>query len=159
MRLLSSLIVLTLLCAAGCGTTATATYLTDEPMSAPPRAARSVRIFASGPPARPHEDIALIHVDQTRGLNEQGTEVMLDRLKQQAGEMGCDGVVLQGFRDRTGWRGSDSFLALLDPDATTLDATCIVFTEPPRGRPAAVDRGRDYGVAATNQKLDFEQPR
>lgn len=159
MRLASRLIVLTLLCAAGCGTTATATYLSDEPVSGPPRSARSVRLFASGPPARPHEDVALIHVDQTRGLNEQGTDIMIERLKKVGGEMGCDGVVLMGLRDRTGWRDSDSLLYLLDPDMTTLDATCIVFTDAPRVRPAAVERGTSYGVAAVGQNADLEQPR
>jgi hypothetical protein len=72
--------------------------------------------------------LAILEVKQTHGLNEQGTGLMIDRLRRRAAELGCDGVVVGGIRERDGSPpGSDFYL--LDPGATILHGTCIVFTD------------------------------
>jgi hypothetical protein len=114
--------------ASGCGTSVTETYVNGPPGTAIPRSPRSVRIFTSGPPSRPHMDVALLEVEQTHGLNEQGTALMIDRLRERAAQMGCDAVVVGGIRERDGFPPGSGFY-LLDPGATTLHATCIVFTD------------------------------
>lgn len=64
--------LLVLACSA-CGTSVSETYLNDPPATMVPRAHRSVRIYASGPPTRPHMDVAILQVEQAHGLNEQGS--------------------------------------------------------------------------------------
>ena len=94
-----------------------------------------MRIYASGPPARPHMDVAIREVEQTHSLNEQGLHIMMDRLRTRAAKLGCDGVVVGGIRERAG-QPAGSGVYLLDPGATTLHGTCIVFTgNPPAAKP------------------------
>jgi hypothetical protein len=121
-------VLVTALLISACGTSVSETYL-DGPQGTPiPRARRSVHIYASGPPARPHRDVAILEVQQTHGFNDQGTDLMIDRLRGRAAELGCDGVVIGGIRERDGFPPSSGFY-LLDPGATTLHGTCIVFTD------------------------------
>jgi len=93
--------------------------------------ASSVRLYTSGPPEQPHADVAILQVEQAHGLNEQGLDIMLDRLRTRAAQIGCDGVVVGGIRERDGFPAGTTFY-LLDPGATTLHGTCIVFTGKPR---------------------------
>ena len=130
--LLASTIVALALCA--CGTSVSENYINDPPATMAPRPHRSVRIYASGPPARPHMDVAILQVVQAHGLNEQGLDIMLDHLRARAAQMGCDGVVVGGMRERDGFSPGTAFY-LLDPGATTLHGTCVVFTDKP-SRPA-----------------------
>jgi hypothetical protein len=152
----------TLFCAfaaVGCGTFVTPTYLSDTPYATAPRAPRAVRIYASGPPARPHTDLALLRVDQTSGLNAQGTDVMLKRLREQAGAMGCDGVVLLGQRNSGGAHRGEGLADLLDPAITTLDATCIVFDQDDQPADFPMRRSVASASAGTGQRIDGENPR
>src|SRR3954468_19464243 len=77
----------------GCGT-----FVDFTPLNAPPhelhaRAASSVGIFSSGPPrSRAYVDVAVLEAEQTRGLNSQGTALMIQRLREQAAVMGCDAI-------------------------------------------------------------------
>jgi len=145
-----------LLCASGCGTFVTTTLINDGYGAGEPRQPRSIAIFSSGPPATPHVDVALLEAEQTHGLNDQGTDVMLERLREQAGKLGCDGIVLGSFSSRgsdlagTGWEP-------FDPGSTTLHATCIVYRERTRARPAP-PRG-PVDPIAEHQLADFEEPR
>jgi hypothetical protein len=88
----------------------------------------SVQIYTSGSPSRPHKDVALLEVEQTHGLNQQGRAIMLDHLRARAAQMGCDAVVVGGIRERDGAQPGSGF-DLLDPGSTTLHATCIRFTD------------------------------
>jgi hypothetical protein len=112
----------------GCGTSVSETYINGPPGTTIPRSPGSVRIYASGPPARPHTDVAILEVEQAHGLNEQGTALMIDRLRRRAAQLGCDGVVVGGIRERDGFPPGSGFY-LLDPGATTLHGTCIVFSD------------------------------
>lgn len=111
---------------AGCGTSVSHTYINGPQGTSTPRSPGSVRIYASGPPARPYRDVALLEARQSHGLNEQGMDLMLDRLRARAAQLGCDGVVVGGIRERSGSPPGSGFY-LLDPGATTLHGTCIVF--------------------------------
>jgi hypothetical protein len=135
----------------------TATALNGSSWDEPARSARSVRVFASGPPQRPYRDVALLEAEQTHSLNEQGTKVMLDRLRERAGQLGCDGIVLGGFTERDGAPPGSGYY-FLDPGATTLRATCIVYRDAPRARvePPPV---RSTVSVGTRQRFDREDPR
>jgi hypothetical protein len=114
---------------AGCGTFVSATNINPSPRPLRARPPGAVEIYSSSPPSRPHVDVALIEVHQTRSLNEQGTGLMIESLRERAGAMGCDAIFLgamtdhQGAQPGTGW-------ALLDPGATIRQATCIVYRTP-----------------------------
>jgi hypothetical protein len=141
-----------------CGTTVSSTPLNGGASYQAPRPSRSVAIYASGPPDRPYREVALMRVDQTRGLNQRGTDLMLDRLREQAGAMGCDAVVLGGLSDRDGAQPGTIF-HLLDPGATTLNATCIVFRDKRRSPTLARSDSEDREPAALGQRWDGEEPR
>jgi|GEM_PF-3698277 len=114
-----------------CGTSVTETYINGPPGTLAPRDRHSVRLYTSGPPEEPHADVAILQVEQAHGLNEQGLDIMLDRLRTRAAQIGCDGVVVGGIRERDGFPAGTTFY-LLDPGATTLHGTCIVFRGEPR---------------------------
>jgi hypothetical protein len=100
-----------------------------------------VQVIASTPPAEPHVDVALLQVEQQEGLNRQGTDYMIQRLREKAAELGCDAVYLENSSE---YDGDDSYL---DPDAHQLLATCIVFTPPN----AARDQGSETADAQSIQ--------
>jgi hypothetical protein len=118
-----------------CGTFTETTFLNAPPRPLPPRPAESVQVFSAGPPSIPHVDVALIEARQTRSLNEQGTDLMIQRLREQAGAIGCDAIVLGGLADHQGSRDS-----WVDPGATIRQATCIVYADEPE--PVATGVGR-----------------
>src|SRR5688572_28234107 len=120
------LVPLTLL---GCATFVTATPINPPPRPLVPREASSVQVIATTPPAEPHVDVALLQVEQQQGLNRQGTDYMIQRLREKAAELGCDAVYIKHASE---YDGDDAYL---DPDAHQLLATCIVFT-PPGASPA-----------------------
>jgi hypothetical protein len=145
-----------LLFAAGCGTSVTATALNGGP-DLVPRPTRRVQVFASGPPHRPYRDVALLEVEQTHSLNEQGTALMIERLRERAAQLGCDGVVFGGFTERDGAQPGSGW-DLIDPGATTLRATCIVFRDAPMVRTAA-SVSRPATLDGNPQRSDWEEPR
>jgi hypothetical protein len=108
----------------GCSTFVTATQINPPPRPLVPRDASSVQVIASTPPAEPHVDVALLQVEQQEGFNRQGTDYMIQRLREKAAELGCDAVYIKSSSE---YQGEDSYL---DPDAHQLLATCIVFTPP-----------------------------
>jgi hypothetical protein len=108
----------------GCSTFVTATHINPSPRPLVPRDASSVQVIASTPPAEPHVDVALLQVEQQEGFNRQGTDYMVQRLREKAAELGCDAVYIKNSAEH---EGEDPYL---DPDAQQLLATCIVFTPP-----------------------------
>src|SRR6185436_1311871 len=126
----TKLALLAALILSGCGTSVTMTRLRHHEVSTKLPPSR-VEVFASGPPSAPHDDIAILRVEQTHGLNEQGTDLMIRRLRERASEAGCDAIVLGGFADHDG-QPLGSGWELLDPGSTTLTATCIVYREDER---------------------------
>ena len=131
------LLVAAVLFVSSCGTFVTETYLNGTPATVIPRSPDSVQIYTSGSPSRPHADMALLEVEQTHGLNEQGRALMLSRLRARAAQLGCDAVVVGGIRERDGAQPGSGF-DLLDSGSTTLHATCIMFTDKaPPAKPSA----------------------
>ncbi|MDB4982756.1 MAG: hypothetical protein JWM82_3508 [Myxococcales bacterium] len=146
----------------GCGTFVTVTPLNG---GLPPRPEYRVPVdvFSSGPPTRPHDDVALLEVEQTHGLNAQGTDVMLHDLRRRAEALGCDGIVLGGFREHAGGPDGTAW-NLIDPSATTLHATCIVYRDDDHvgtfARARASDQDDDrIASRQRRQRIDGEDPR
>jgi hypothetical protein len=125
--------------ALACGTYVTATPINPAPRPLTPRSPESVEVFASGPPSEPFVDIALLEVTQHEGLNRQGLDFMIERLRKRGGELGCDAVFIKGVAEH---KGDDRALAILDPDARQLFASCLVYThQQPAMTPAPTSSG------------------
>jgi hypothetical protein len=146
---------------AGCGTFVDFTPINDPPHELQPRSTDSVEVFASGPPARQHVDVAIVEAEQTHSLNEQGTGLMIRRMREQAAAIGCDAIVLGGVSDHQGAQPGSGW-DLLDPGATKRQATCVVYedSEPVRPftatRPPVAEPSRP--PTAVRQRVDSEQP-
>jgi hypothetical protein len=139
--------------AAGCGTYATAYPLNEPPRPLAAREPGSVEVYSSGPPARPHVDVALLEVKQYDRFD-GGTPEILANLVMKAAEMGCDGVVIGGQRERDGAPTGSSW-ALIDPGDRTMHATCIVYSGP---APAAVPAPAPTAAPAEG-KISLVPPR
>ena len=127
--------VIGLLVLGGCGTYVETTPLNAAPRALSPRPAEQVEVYSSAPPARAHVDAALIQASQTNGTSAETAE-MVAKIREQAGRMGCDAIVISGASERAGAPGDAH---LLDPGTHLLLATCIVYLEPAQVRtPAAV---------------------
>ena len=110
-------------CASGCALS----YVETTRLNAPPRPlvarpARSVEIYTSSPPTRPHVDVALLRADQANFGTD--TPAMLQSLAERAGELGCDALFISGASERAASRGDLSFL---DPGSHNLFATCLAY--------------------------------
>jgi len=119
--------------------------LNPPPRPLVPREPASVQVLASDAPTEPHVDVALLEVEQQEGLNRQGTDYMIERLREKAAELGCDAVFIKSSS------AYDGHNAYLDPDAREMLASCIVFT-PPNASPA-----RDAAIA-DSQKIRLPPP-
>ena len=129
----------------GCGTWVTDTQINPAPRPLSGRGYESVEVFSSAPPARPHVALALLKVEQDRSTDDHPSELMVQRLRERAGAMGCDVVFI----------GATQELAAPDlvfTGSRTMSATCLVYSQPgdrgtappaPPARRMCVDR-RDF---------------
>jgi hypothetical protein len=118
--------VVSVLVLGGCGTFVQATALNAPPRPLNPRPAAAVEVYSSSPPAQAHVDVALIQADQINGMNAELPE-MIAKIREKAGQMGCDAIFISGASERAG-AGGDAHL--IDPGSHLLMATCIAYLEP-----------------------------
>jgi hypothetical protein len=118
----------------GCGTSVTVTPLTYGMGGRVPKRPSQVEIFATVPPEREYVEVALLKADQNNGWNEQGTELMLLRLREAAAELGCDAIVLTGQGERAPAPYVEGPLPPLDYGSHLLYGTCIAFVPVPAAR-------------------------
>ena len=60
------------------------------------RALDTVEVFASAKPTRPYREVLVIKAQQSSGWSTDSEMVTLDKLRERAAELGCDGVVILG---------------------------------------------------------------
>ncbi len=116
--------ILAALLVTGCGTTLTQTQINNPPHAMTPRPPASVEILASGPPTRPHVDVAILQAQQQAySLDDQAS--MIAQLRETAARLGCDALVINGPDNgsagnrHTTWTLHGYF------------ATCIAYTDVP----------------------------
>ena len=103
------------------------------PTNAPPRPMRprpaaEVEVFQTGVPGRPYVEVAYLEVD----AQTNDPEFLIDQLREEAGERGCEGVVFIGSNDST------SVDATVSGKSTRLQTTkkkgfravCVVYRDP-----------------------------
>jgi hypothetical protein len=134
MRPILSSLILSIPVLVGCGTFVDFTPLNDPPHPLARRTPESVEVLSSGAPTRRHVDVAVVEVEQTHSLNEQGTGLMIRRMRDQAAAIGCDAIVLGGATDHQGAQPGSGW-DLVDPGSTKRQATCVVYDDEPPVRP------------------------
>lgn len=114
--------LLLVLVAAGCGTTMSQTQINPAPHAMAARPAASVEIISSGPPTRPHVDVALLQAQQEAYSLDNNAD-MIAKLREQAARLGCDALVIKG-PDNGSYGDRDNTWTLHG-----YFATCIAYTD------------------------------
>jgi len=121
-----------LVVAAGCGTTIRETVINQPPRAMAARPPESVEMFTSGPPARPHVDVAFIEAEESSSFSTDGTAAMLTKLRQRGAQRGCDAIVVGGLSSRDPGLGDGETWVNDNPKGRKgVYATCIVYSDAP----------------------------
>lgn len=115
--------LLVVIALAACGTSINTVPINPAPHAMVPRPAAAVELFTSGPPqGRAYVDVAFFEAQQQSTLSFDDTPEFFAKLRERAGAMGCDGLVVTGMTNATtGGRHADNIKGSV--------ATCIVFTD------------------------------
>jgi hypothetical protein len=84
---------------AACGTT-----IRQIPTNAPPhpltaRPAESVEVFTATQPQRPFVEVAFFEAQQESAVSLDDQSAVFAKLREQAGQAGCDGLIINGPND------------------------------------------------------------
>lgn len=82
---------------AGCGAHGASVQFvaTNAPPSpVTPRSARDVSVYAHAAPQKPHAEIGMLTVEEN-GAGSASTEALVDKLRDRAGDAGCDAIILE----------------------------------------------------------------
>ncbi|CAN5916941.1 hypothetical protein BH11MYX4_BH11MYX4_60920 [soil metagenome] len=107
--------------------------LNAAPRPMTPRDPDKVTVFQTQRPDRPYVEVATIEV-----VSPNGPTSAMERLRQEAGERGCDALVLTGTKDSTTITATNR--TVTSTQNSGYRGTCIVFTDgdaPPPVAPAA----------------------
>jgi len=114
------------LLAGGCGTTISVTPINPAQRQLRARPPEAVEIFSSGPPPRPHLDIAYLEAEQETHLSFDNTPEFIAMLRSRAADMGCDGLVLGGLTHDADVAAS--VVGNVNASKKGITATCIIYT-------------------------------
>ncbi len=122
--------LVSLLLVAACGTTITAIPTNRPQRVMQPRDPMSVEMFTSGIPQRPYVEVAYLESQQESDMSFDGAPTVLMKMREEAGKIGCDGLIIGGANDAvvgSTFRGNGS--------TTTLRGyrgTCIQWSDAPQ---------------------------
>lgn len=136
-RTRTSVFLLALACAAaGCAATGSFIPTGDPALAREPRPPEQVEVFTAGPPARPFAELGMLEAQQSADYPHlDPPEDLLAQMRREAGQRGCDGLVITGPNDAVVTVTKDE-----KDSVRTLKGfrgTCIVFTDTPSGTPGA----------------------
>lgn len=114
---------------AACGSSIRATEINSAPRPLAARPPESVEIFTSGPPLRPHMDLAYYEARQSSEFSSDDTRELIVKMRVAAARRGCDGLVVGGITHETTRTIFDSHRPTSNKGLT---ATCIVYTDAPQ---------------------------
>jgi len=114
----------------GCGTSVAITPTNTPQAPLRPRTAERVEVFATGIPARPYQEVAMIEARQSSQYSTHDQSAVIAELRKAAGQHGCDAIIVNGSADQVGGGANDTAVSTLKG----YRATCIVWTG---GAPAA----------------------
>ncbi len=96
--------------------------LNASPRPLTPRDPSKVEMFQTQRPARPYVEVATIEV-----VSPQGAESAMEALRKEAGERGCEALVLTGTKDSTTVTATNRMVT--SSQNSGYRGTCIVFTD------------------------------
>jgi hypothetical protein len=114
------LLATTLFAFTACGVSVAETPINQPPAPMTARPSTSVELFTSGPPARPHVDVAMLQADPQSGLANDSTDNLISTLRERAGSMGCDGLVVTQVNNQLVKNGGER---------QTVNGTCIMWSK------------------------------
>jgi hypothetical protein len=114
----------------GCGTAITYTPIASGGGRPYKLHAAQVDLYLSGPPDRPYRDIGLLEAEQETDLSLDDTRDMLHKLREAAGQHGCDAIYVKGAGSNAAPVAGVAFR--YTDSVKTLTATCIRYVEDAR---------------------------
>jgi len=84
----------------GCGTTIRYAPTNPAPRAMVARAPATVEVFTVQRPAQPFVEVGLLEAEQASELSTDDSTTVLAKLREKAGEIGCDGIILTDRTDR-----------------------------------------------------------
>lgn len=112
---------------AGCGTWVDFTATNTPPVVTAPRHAQDVDVYATVPPSVRYVEVGLLEARQQSYLSFDDRAAVLQELRAEAGEHGCDAVVILGTADRVGLISTEDYHYLYTLDGYR--ASCIIYLE------------------------------
>ena len=106
---------------AACATVDT-TRLAESPRPMHPRPAFTVEVYETNRPERPYVEVAVISAQEGELAATGRRDAALDQALEQAGRMGCDGIIVLDEGDP-----APTYDAKHEVQPATLDAMCFVY--------------------------------
>lgn len=129
---------------AACGSSIQATEINSAPRPLAARPPETVEVFTSGPPLRPHMDLAFYEAQQESEFSSDDTADFITKMRKVAARRGCDGLVIGGVTHET----TGAILDRHQPRSNKgMTATCIVYTDSPPPAPAQIADAREACLA------------
>lgn len=94
-----SLILSSTLALAGCGTRVDYTPLRGPGAPMTPRSPSQVEVFMTQKPSWPYVEVGLLEARQESTLSLDGQSGIIEELREEAAEIGCDGLIVTGGAD------------------------------------------------------------
>jgi hypothetical protein len=114
----------------GCAETGGFHPTNPSPRILVPRAVDQVQVFSTGFPTRPFVEVGTLNSAEVTDF--LGSP--MEKLRQKAAQVGCDGVVVSGHM-QSSERSSSSLGISSSSSASAVTGSCIVYTEPQQPPP------------------------
>ena len=122
-RFVSAMAVLVSIGAGDCGTRIVYTPTNTPPHALSPKPAEQVEVYSTSPPQRAYVEVGMLEAGRESGWSADDEAAVQTKLRQDAGQRGCDAIVMTGSADKVvGDRNSTVTLR-------GYKATCIVWSD------------------------------
>ena len=98
-RLVVFSMLLSSLAMTGCGTRVDYTPLRGPAGAMIPRSPSEVEVFLTQKPSRPYLEVGMLEARQESTLSLDGQSGIIAELREEAAEIGCDGIIVTGAAD------------------------------------------------------------
>lgn len=84
-----------------CGTTTHFTPTNPSPKNMVPKAPEQVHVYTTGNPQVEYVEVGIIQSRQSSRMSTHDMPEIIQEMRKEAGELGCDGVIINGAADTT----------------------------------------------------------
>jgi hypothetical protein len=110
---------------AGCGTRVDYTPTNTPPSATAARHAQDVDVYASGGPSVPYVEIGFLDAQQESSVSVDDRSDVFEELRERAGELGCDAIVILGAQDTTAYVSTEHYERPYT--LNSYRASCVVY--------------------------------